>query len=402
MLSRKLALTVVATLVLAGAIGGSAAGAATQENSDSSELTQILGTNRNLAPTAAELEDLTTFAEQEGESLDSVVARFNGQEEFSSAVDILRAKYPDAFSQARFEPGEGYRASVRFVGELPIEAKWILDALPLQVRVSSSATASSNQLDELLRVTREAVAKFNGVEAASSRLKDGGTIEVSFSGDSSVADVRTVAHEIAYDTLGRASEVNIQVLKVPGLGVRSDAVIGGNKHGGCTAAFTVTSFGLPGISTAAHCANTTFAYGGQTATWVTSTAKADGDVQWSSLSGGSVTNKFRYKSDGSTRSVTGSSNPIAGTAVCRWGFATGNNCGTVSDDSYCDPSGYCKLFTVEPPNSEPGDSGGPYYYGKTAKGIHRGNVTVLGINDFGIATRISSLAVMGAAIKLAP
>ena len=72
---------------------------------------------------------------------------------------------------------------------------------------------------------------------------------------------------------------------------------------------------------------------------------------------------------------------VVGDPVCKYGRTTGYTCGTIESKTY-DPDGSETQFAAtfiyvdggDVNLSEPGDSGGPWFYGTSAYGIHHGGL----------------------------
>lgn len=63
--------------------------------------------------------------------------------------------------------------------------------------------------------------------------------------------------------------------------------------------------------------------------------------------------------------------------MCKYGRTTRYTCSTVYGTGYCN-DGYCGLYASAAMMVEPGDSGGPWFYGSGAKGITNGFATIGG------------------------
>lgn len=61
--------------------------------------------------------------------------------------------------------------------------------------------------------------------------------------------------------------------------------------------------------------------------------------------------------------------------LCKYGQTSGHTCDTTYLDNQC-RDGYCDMMTMVHRYAAPGDSGGPWYSGNTAYGIHSGFVTI--------------------------
>ncbi|NKQ35856.1 MAG: hypothetical protein HF973_09605, partial [Chloroflexi bacterium] len=66
---------------------------------------------------------------------------------------------------------------------------------------------------------------------------------------------------------------------------------------------------------------------------------------------------------------------VPGSTACHYGNNTGYSCGTIQNNNACLPvngTQGCRWVRVTGANHGQGDSGGPWYYGSTAYGIHHG------------------------------
>lgn len=356
-------------------------------------------------PSKVELEDLRDVADSLGISVEAAIAKFSGQELFAAAVDEIRAQHAQAFATALWIGGNEIPASIAFAGAPDPRALDRVAALPFPVEVRVDAFASEIDLIAAQIAARDAVGSTPGIDLAESEIDTTtGSISVIYSLGSTLtkAEVVAIVEAAIRIKLGTplpkgAVSVRAGIVNKP----TETAIVGGNSLGGCTAAFAITSGGVPGIATAAHCANGNYSYGGSTATYKAQSSPSSGDVQWHQV-GAAVTNKFRYTPSGGERSVTSTSNPTSGSAICYLGKTTGNNCGTVSTINYCDSAGYCLLFRSGPSRVDLGDSGGPWYFGNVAKGVTRGFLTSGGARVDDIATRVGALNLLNTVVKTAP
>ncbi|MER5650943.1 hypothetical protein [Streptosporangium sp. NPDC002524] len=148
----------------------------------------------------------------------------------------------------------------------------------------------------------------------------------------------------------------------------------------CTSGFSVRINGVNGVATAMHCYNYmrydgatgVIAYGNAA---TTTPAGANIDLQWHrTLSGHSTSAQFY---DGSIeRTVSSAQNAVVGDTVCHYGIGTGYaRCSEVEILAVCytpEDLTFCGLAATEEYVSTGGDSGGPWFTGYTARGIHSG------------------------------
>ena len=93
--------------------------------------------------------------------------------------------------------------------------------------------------------------------------------------------------------------------------------------------------------------------------------------------GHSTNKQFRATSrqESGDRAVSAVANAPIDSVVCHWGRTTGYSCSTVADTDTCQTlSGqqFCGLDISDNDISEGGDSGGPWFFGNTARGGHTG------------------------------
>ncbi|MEO8262112.1 MAG: S1 family peptidase [Pseudolysinimonas sp.] len=372
---------------------------------DDHDTSYTVGSTAKIAVSPAEAEDLRTLAGSLGISFDEARDRFAGQELFAAAVDVARRTDPQAFSTATWTPESEHSAEIAFVGTPSPKVAAALAALPYSVAVSEDAARTEADFEKDHIAIQEAIAALPGVARVQS-WGDPATGRLTVTYDTVAESVATTADAVTA-TAARVARGQLDLELIPGgagVGVLT-AIVGGNPLLDCTAGFTVTSVSSTGVSTAAHCDNgvpQTY-YGGSYATFGAASAASNGDLQWHKFVGAvAVTNKFRYTSAGGERFVTSATNPVAGSAICYWGKTSGNHCGTVQTANLCDSS-WCRLFSATPSTLQPGDSGGPWYYGNVGKGISHGYVTNgIGVRLYDLATQIGAHSYLGLAVKVTP
>jgi hypothetical protein len=166
----------------------------------------------------------------------------------------------------------------------------------------------------------------------------------------------------------------------------------------CTGGFTVSRSGEKGMVTAQHCANG-LRYNGALGVIQYVTAARDSksghtDLQYHrTLSGNSTNNQFRATGTAASddRTVAAAANPVSGQVACHWGRTTGYSCSYVDSTNYCETySGFgtaCNLDSTTADISDGGDSGGPWFYGSDAIGVHSGAAS----GYYSLFTRISAI-----------
>lgn len=216
-------------------------------------------------------------------------------------------------------------------------------------------------------------------------------------------DVRT--GEVVLDVLGKENEAQkmrhsvayllnvpfrVRVLPMPLVrhAVRGSGAING---GSCTTTFVVkeTASATTGVITAGHCANGNTTYAGLDSatanlTYQAQAYNASNDVQWYTTD---ETNEAKFYASASVlRSLTGrrtQASTAVGNNICHFGQTSGYSCGNVFATDYQPMSYTCNGVTcsatyiaVIPPTTGTGlacaggDSGGPWFIGTVAAGIH--------------------------------
>lgn len=312
------------------------------------------------------------------------------QEEVNGIVDPVIIANEDVFSEAGFN-GDG-TAYIAFTQPIPeVDAALIANHPNIELIEDAPLTASDADIlmVEVSEITDEAAGGGVGSLVHVSPLNGKAVVAtpdaLSPAEQNKIRSVLEEATPSSPSTRGLQSDiVDFDVDKT--LEADAEAVNGGDTltirnttSQSCTAAFPARSGSNRGLLTAGHCANNlTVDSGNRLYSATHSRTRANGDMQWH-RSRETVNPRFRH-AWGSYRPV--SAHPVlkVGTSVCRFGAVSGNGsgCTTVTYVSSCiayDNIGtYCKLaMTRGHTGSRGGDSGGPYYYGQNAYGIHSGS-----------------------------
>lgn len=174
--------------------------------------------------------------------------------------------------------------------------------------------------------------------------------------------------------------VNVSLVEVRQLAKNEADIYGGLGLRTCTSGFSVkNASGTKGILTSAHC-NNSQTYSGKSLPFQSEIYTAACDVQWHTAPDFSVTNEFRSSSSGFKRKVTGTvsrNSQTVGGYVCKYGKTTGYKCGYITSKNYLStsqPNSTATFIRVSKDGvdlSSGGDSGGPWFLGNNAYGIHK-------------------------------
>jgi hypothetical protein len=196
-------------------------------------------------------------------------------------------------------------------------------------------------------------------------------------------DKSRVDNGITGNKLKMSDQIKINV--VNGLSKPELDIYGGRALVGlynCTSGFAVMDYtGCKGNTTAGHADDFLLFYTFPLP-WQNELRTGSYDVEWHTCPGLTVVNKFQYWENGSTLDVTATqtrSFQLIGETVSKYGNSTHYTAGIISaKDAYvsvpnCLPT-WIKIYNAFGYSdlSAPGDSGGPWFRGNTAYGIHQG------------------------------
>lgn len=356
--------------------------------------------------------DVARDAQASGLDLGDLERRAELQAEVDSVLDPLIEKYESSYSSAGFtDDGTAY---IAFVGDVPDEVMAVLADHP-HIDARGGAALSETAASELNKTVAHAVADVLPAESELVTVIEPqtGSVDIAVAHGHTESRVEEVAVEAYQDAAprrlrARANDaVDVQV--DTSLENVDEAVNGGDAMSTrgstslrCTAAFPATNGSLAGILTAKHCAdNLTIGGGDKLFNASIFTSNSRGDAQWHRSKVG-VNARFRYDT-GKFRPV--SAHPVlkVGTRVCRYGAATGqgSRCDEVKYVSACTKYPnltytICDLAMTEGwTGSAAGDSGGPWYYGNNAYGIHSGTNVRDGVSRNWFTSSRKALSAMG-------
>lgn len=184
----------------------------------------------------------------------------------------------------------------------------------------------------------------------------------------------------------------------------------------CTAGFSVVhSDGRKGITTAAHC-GTAISFNGTALNYVQGFLGGNHDVQWHEAPGSTIRGlmrvQFHPKISRHVRSTRNRDAQVVGEYVCRYGKVTHFACGDIRskhvqptnqvgcENTPCQFSAtFIRVRVTRGLVSQRGDSGGPWFSGNTAYGIHRSRSRVEGTNIMGdVYMAINYVSALGVSV----
>lgn len=360
----------------------------------------VTGTGQSaLGLDAATMQDLATYANESGRDLSTLVAAHQGIHEFSGYTTRLEETRPDLFVRAGLATAGGAadywiqlttKPSADIVGEL--------ERLPVNTEVQYGAPASSKELEDLAyALTTSLAAHPDIIRSAGTRYDhERRVLRVQYApvGGTQLTTLGSVFQEaLTAGTIGGQLPIEVvPELDVDRVAVPEVTVQGGrnlNRVSGaaaCTAGFTARRNGNRGVLTARHCPNALVF--GHTPRAISRDPVQTGnnafDLQWHRTwtGNGHTTNRqFRATctAESCDRTVTAVANAPIGSTVCHWGRTSRYRCSSVAATNTCqaftDGVTRCGLDVTANNVSAGGDSGGPWFFGNTARGIHSGGGT---------------------------
>ncbi|MFS3127502.1 hypothetical protein ACLM5J_03760 [Nocardioides sp. Bht2] len=337
---------------------------------------------------AEEQADLRAIARDEGISFDQAVDLYGWQNEYAAAAGALENAYPGSYAGSSMNVGGTPGATFRFVGKVPAGVEKLTQAIPVAVHFTGEADYTKEEIRVAVEKAHTAVFEashsLKGQEVSTEYDEANKTVEVTVAVEASSSDARGALISVAEAAL-QATRLQIPArvsAAAPGSTgddvVRGGVVLGGSSSASysCTSGWPVKEIGVArqGLITADHCPNSMSYVGRNVLTYRSRLPSSSGDIQYMS-STEEVGREFYWKV-GSYRTVTGLSAPANDLRLCKFGRSSNETCDSVRDTTTCRDS-YCNLVSMDDREAASGDSGGPWYYGTIAYGVHSGYHTHL-------------------------
>ncbi|AXR74658.1 hypothetical protein QDX25_10450 [Auritidibacter ignavus] len=329
-------------------------------------------------------DDIERLAERSETDPEQVHASYAGQEQFLTVLTLAYETHPDLFYSAGWTPDrqedEGYGAWVAFTEPVEDEVREAFTELPTSVELRYDAEVSEEDMEE---ARSEALAELYApaqVDAVSGHFTEDGELEIQVEVDPSDEDeVEPLIEEVERD-----APVEVAISTTEDLGIEPEAVLGGVGVTHCTSAFTAYRDGENALLGAHHCPPDAGvpSGGSEELTFVDGHIGPQGDVRVHTTTD-PIDNAIVLDPEGdSTREITSRARTPEGALVCNFGQERGSSdCTTVRSANHSfnaiDPDAMeivrvSNAVQTEAGLTEGGDSGGPWYSGNAALGIHFG------------------------------
>lgn len=241
----SLIVLLVATVAPAAADTMIAPGA---ERGQAANDTAMGDTAHRLSP--AELEDITSLAEQEGLTLEDAIDKYAWQHPFAMLVNEIRQAHPDSFAGATIEP-EQRTAWIAFKDRAPVDALQALVAFSRPIEVVEGRGFTEADLNQQIRDVHFAIMARTDVVLSASSGYDlaTGEILVEVATRSSEEDASDLV-ETLRATAGAGAE-NVSIRIVDAIYSNDSATLyGGAAMSQCTSGYTLTNGSSRNLSTA--------------------------------------------------------------------------------------------------------------------------------------------------------
>jgi streptogrisin C len=339
----------------------------------------------------AESRDAAYIAEATGRPFEEVYAEKHRDMLFGQALAKLQSV--DGFGSAgKDATGPGYWLA--FTGDVPAGALEPLGEIASDVRTTTDAPLTAEERSTAVAAAAQSVQAQLGAESVEASMSEDGTtitaaaVLPATAPSTETSGAAAAGQAAAVASVDGAAQVQVEVA-VTDAAPEQEVLSGGTALGlgttsqlACTAGFTVRNArtAATGLITASHCPDD---LNYESRRILTFEGHGDGiqlDEQWFS-STEAAQGEFISQKAGSTllrRKVTAVAAPFVGMTVCKYGTVTGNGCSTVINGptTTVNANGvtYGNLWQVQSYITAEGDSGGPWFYGNTAYGIHYGNI----------------------------
>ncbi|MEU6783906.1 hypothetical protein ABZ912_32320 [Nonomuraea angiospora] len=336
--------------------------------------------------TAGELEDLRLIAAQDGISFEEAVAAHGWQGAFNDVADEIEASYGTEFSGAA-RSQDGKSAWFAFKGEVPEGAVALARKLPVEVKLQGGRGFTEADLEQASLTARDQVAAKPEVAGVATWYDiETGTIGVGVRLQPSIARDASAIERIT-PPQPQIPGVGLAVSLMDEVSAPEDKYIrGGGLYSGCTAGFNLKykSSNTKRQGTAGHCArgssgaNQTYsnhsqAGGSTTIKRVWKHEGRYGDLAYYTTGSKTPTRTFYHNWNKTRYATERGGRPRRGTRICHFGMTTGGSCASVAN-SVVNVGEIEGMVQMDRNVSAPGDSGGPWFYGGTAYGVHYGKV----------------------------
>lgn len=324
-------------------------------------------------------------------SVQAAFDRLKHQEAVAPLTEKWRRQHSTAFGGAYHAEGFAPRTTVRWIGRIPAEVELDVKQSAVDIVFETDATASEKALTAKSEQLFDALidAKIDVLSTAPDSVEQ--RIIVAVAPTASQGPMLAELNQIIADFGTSSIPIEMSVVRTAAGAFQAStayggtaAVLSGTSQHKCTMAFAVRRGNIYGLLSAGHCPNNLDYVDPSSGTTSALTLVREyeghyGDYAWYSTTG-SVAAQFHTSSHASGRryvtSIKSADQINIGDTYCFYGRATNRpSCGTVKYNNTCHRGGdhdVCNQVRVRNVYGRYGDSGGPWYVGAKAVGVHTG------------------------------
>jgi hypothetical protein len=302
-----------------------------------------------------------------------------GQEAFSNFLVGLLENAPQHVVDFSWQADHGVVVASP-QGAATVQGYVASNAHAVKVKVRTSAPGATAYVD---RTTVEMAAIKTLKPAAAGHLaarydSASNTVVVTVRTDDRAASARAISRALAAPAASSYTGPALSIEYAAASDVpREDSTQGGENYSTCTGGFMANRGATYGITTSAHCTSKPSTYDGDT-TGTTYVASNNRDVRFTTLSGDTPQNQFRYNF-GLYRTITATGIVTTGALLFKFGKTTGYTSSGTTVESYAGcvtfSSGnvWCNLYYTTDDVTDGGDSGGPWFVAYTGYAFTTGS-----------------------------
>lgn len=331
-------------------------------------------------------DDVEEAARTEGIPAEVLAERMATGEQFSILAQGFARRFPEQYAASGLVRDGVEGAWIAFKGTPPPEVEAELAALPNDTELITDAPASAVELQAAAKLAVDEVrtqAKATSVQAVLDErtlgltvtYTDGPNTDIQAASLSATEAARRAAPGLPEVPVTRSDDnpLRLQVRVKGGRGLFK------NNTAVCTAAFTARRNGARGLLSAKHCPRSVRYLNRRGVIRAGAGARPTGsggiDIRFYRTRSPNRT-VARFRATGRDRWVRSVGNPTVGQTVCKWGHYSRYGCSVVTATNMCasftDGKTRCGLAQTNTSITTNGDSGGPWFIGRTARGITTG------------------------------
>lgn len=341
----------------------------------------------------SELTDLKLIAKTKGITLEEAIERVGWQPRINAIGTELTKLYPEEISGLAITE-EGRGARIGFKGSIPSQAVALAKTLPVSVQLVGDKGFSETDLKRALDAAHQEIRGRAQARYISGKFNiETGEISFTVVPRNMPTDAQGLQQFVSElqptQPVNDRIKIKVTVTEKTEVDLEDNYMRGGGYLGGCTSGFNITNGSSYRHASARHCGtggtktyrNHSAQGGSGTATY--SMADFEYDISAWTQGSMSLTRTFYYDWNTPRYAYYVGTSPAIGQTLCHFGIATSTpaDCADIEDYGVTleiDGEIFRGVIVMSEHITAGGDSGGPWYYGNHAWGIHGGYCSILG------------------------